>query len=88
MGWPRSTPTAKSATSSVSGYSSRKALKEETLQSSHDQLADGNLGTAKTLNKLKHRVPWPKMSEALQDWCRSCEVCAQLMGNCHRAPLG
>ena len=65
-----------------------KGMRIEVLQACHDEPTGGHLGVSKTLNKIKQRFHLRKMKGSVEDWCRSCELCAQRKGNRKRAPMG
>ena len=51
-------------------------LKKDLLQELHAGVASGHLGEEKTMSRLRERFYWPGQWNAVQDWCRTCAVCA------------
>ncbi|KRY07365.1 hypothetical protein T12_11036 [Trichinella patagoniensis] len=47
------------------------------LQRVHDSPEAGHLGLEKTLERLRRRFYWPSQREYVEDWCASCDDCAQ-----------
>ena len=42
----------------------------------HDSVTCGHLGIKKTLSKVNNRFFWHKMRSDVENWCKSCDVCA------------
>ncbi|XP_035255606.1 uncharacterized protein LOC118217726 [Anguilla anguilla] len=45
------------------------------LQLAHTHILGAHLGMQKTLERVADRFHWPGMRRAVEDYCRSCEVC-------------
>ena len=54
-----------------------KQQRKEILHHLHGGPIGAHLGESKTLQKLKERFYWPGHTADVQEWCRSCEPCAQ-----------
>ena len=54
-----------------------KQQRKEILHHLHGGPMGAHLGESKTLQKLKERFYWPGHTANVQEWCRSCEPCAQ-----------
>lgn len=54
----------------------RQQLVPDILRLSHDEPASGHLGQGKTLWRVQRRFYWPRLTKAVQDWCRQCAKCA------------
>ena len=54
-----------------------KQQRKEILHHLHGGPVGAHLGESKTLKKLKERFYWPGHTADVQEWCRSCEPCAQ-----------
>jgi hypothetical protein len=53
-------------------------MRAQVLRTFHDhQLVGGHLGMKKSWSKLQKRYWWPGARKQLQDWIKSCEVCAK-----------
>ena len=46
------------------------------LQQLHDAPSGSHLGVTKTLNKISSRFYWPGQRRDVENWCKSCELCA------------
>ena len=57
-----------------------KSLRHKVLQQLHNTKTSGHLGVAKTLGRIRERFYWVKCRQDEQDWCRTCDVCAQKRG--------
>ena len=66
-----------------------RALRQEILEELHAGSTGGHLGEEKTLGKLKQRFYWPGHFQDVQDWCKTCGICATRKTNAPkaRAPL-
>ena len=53
-----------------------EALQSEVLADLHEGALGGNLGTDKTLGRLKERFYWPGHYNDVRNWCHNCGVCA------------
>ena len=51
-------------------------MRNEILQSCHDDPLSGHLGFKKTYNKLRERFHWENMNSDCDFWCKSCVDCA------------
>ncbi|KII73289.1 Transposon Tf2-8 polyprotein [Thelohanellus kitauei] len=71
-------------------YVVSKDLVSRIMKTYHDDsMHGGHLGADRTFEKIRQRFYWPKMRVAIDDWCKSCEVC-QFRGsrkNVSHAPL-
>ena len=66
-----------------------KSLRAELLKVAHENPFSGHFSTAKTESRLRRDFYWPRLSEEVRDFCRSCHQCQ--VGNLRRtprAPLG
>ena len=54
-----------------------KQQRKEILHHLHGGPMGAHLGESKTLQKLKERFYWPGHTADVQEWCHSCEPCAQ-----------
>ena len=54
-----------------------RSLCQDIFQQLHDAPTAGHLGINKTLHKVKSRFYWPTLKYDVEDWCKSCEKCAQ-----------
>ena len=52
------------------------SIRNEILQSCHDDPLSGHLGFKKTYNKLRERFHWKHMYSDCDFWCKSCIDCA------------
>ena len=57
-----------------------KSLRREVLQELHNAPTSGHLGMAKTLSRVRERFYWLQCRRDVQEWCRSCDLCAQKRG--------
>ncbi len=67
-----------------------KKLRPRILQQLHDTATGGHFGVAKTLGKVRERFYWVSCRKDIQEWCRSCDLCASRKDP-HRkawAPMG
>ena len=64
-------------------------LRSHVLHSLHNTPTGGHFGVAKTLDKVRERFYWAKCRRDVEDWCRSCELCASRKGPSgrFRAPM-
>ena len=46
------------------------------LQQLHDAPSGSHLGVTKTLNKISSRFYWPGQRQDMENWCKSCQLCA------------
>jgi len=53
-----------------------KQMQEHVLSESHAGTAGGHLGQDKTFHKVRERFFWPGYSQAVKEWCLTCESCA------------
>ena len=53
-----------------------RSLRQEILEELHAGSTGGHLGEEKTLERLKQRFYWPGHFHDVQDWCKTCGVCA------------
>ena len=53
----------------------KRALITQLLKEAHDSAVSGHLGVNKTLELLKRHFIWPKMSEDVYSYVRSCHSC-------------
>ena len=54
----------------------RPSMRNEILQSCHDDPLSGHLGFKKTYHKLRERFHWQNMYSDCDFWCKSCVDCA------------
>jgi hypothetical protein len=52
-------------------------IKLQILKSCHDSITAGHLGQAKTLELISRDYYWPKMRNFVNEYIRSCDVCAR-----------
>lgn len=66
-----------------------RARREELLREMHEGNTSGHSGIKRTLCRLRQRVYWVGLRQDVQEWCRSCKVCAAKKGPARktRAPL-
>ncbi len=57
-----------------------KSLRPEVLRQLHNTPTAGHFGIAKTLGRLRDRFYWVWCHRDVQDWCRSCDLCAEKRG--------
>jgi hypothetical protein len=53
-----------------------RSLVDAVLTEIHNAPAGGHLGVAKTLDKARKRFYWIGQRKDVEEWCRSCEICA------------
>ena len=66
-----------------------KSLRADLLKVAHENPFSGHFSTKKTETRLRRDFHWPRLSEEVRDFCRSCHQCQ--VGNLRRtprAPLG
>ncbi|ROT65408.1 hypothetical protein C7M84_016621 [Penaeus vannamei] len=63
--------------------------REGLLKEVHNGKTSGHLGIKRTMEKLRWRVYWVGLRQDVQEWCRTCQVCAAKKGPAQktRAPL-
>ncbi|ROT85912.1 hypothetical protein C7M84_003952 [Penaeus vannamei] len=63
--------------------------REGLLKEVHNGKTSGHLGIKRTMEKLRRRVYWVGLRQDVQEWCRTCQVCAAKKGPAQktRAPL-
>ena len=66
-----------------------KMLQREVFQQLHSSPTAGHLGITKTLSRVRERFYWARNHRDIQDWCRSCDLCASKKGpqRRSRAPM-
>ena len=66
-----------------------KKLRKEVLHQLHDTATSGHLGISKTLQRIRERYYWVGCHQDVQQWCKSCDVCATRKGphKTIRAPM-
>ena len=57
-----------------------KKLRPQVLHEVHNTPTGGHLGIAKTLGRIRERFYWSKCRRDVEDWCRSCDICASRKG--------
>ena len=64
-------------------------LRTEVCQQMHDSKTAGHLGQARTVEKIKTRFYWYKMSQDIKSYCNTCFACAsrKSVNKKRRAPL-
>ncbi len=67
-----------------------KKLRPRILQQLHGTPTGGHFGVAKTLGKVRERFYWVSCRKDIQEWCRSCDLCASRKDPHRkaRAPMG
>ena len=53
-----------------------RSLRQEILEELHAGSTGGHLGEEKMLERPKQRFYWPGHFHDVQDWCKTCGVCA------------
>ena len=53
-----------------------ESMRKEVLEDLHEGTMSGHLGTEKTLARVKERFYWPGHYNDVQEWCKTCAVCA------------
>ena len=56
-----------------------KRARQRILELAHSSAGGGHFGVQKTVNKLKQRFHWNRMTRDARDWCEKCPTC-----NCHK----
>ena len=66
-----------------------RSLRHSILSECHGSSACGHFGVKKTLQRLRQRFYWLGMRRDVEEWCRTCDVCAAKKGppTRTRAPL-
>ena len=66
-----------------------KLLGGHMMQLSHDSIMGGNLGSNKTLERIKAVFYWPDMVGDVMRYCKSCDTCQKTIskGRMSKAPL-
>ena len=64
-------------------------LRTEVFQQMHDSKTAGHLGQARTVEKIKTRFYWYKISQDIKSYCKTCFACAsrKSVNKKRRAPL-
>ena len=57
-----------------------QALQTDVLRQLHDTVTGGHLGINKTLGKVRSRFYWVNCRRDVEEWCRSCDLCAARKG--------
>ena len=52
-----------------------KRDRQRILELAHSSAGGGHFGVQKTLNKLKQRFHWTRMTRDVRDWCEKCPTC-------------
>ena len=55
-------------------------LQREVFQQLHSSPTAGHLGITKTLSRVRERFYWARNHRDIEDWCRSCDLCASKKG--------
>ena len=55
-------------------------MRKDTLQLLHDVPTAGHLGITKTLARVKERFYWVGCHRDVENFCRSCDICASRRG--------
>ncbi|XP_076028468.1 uncharacterized protein LOC143017563 [Oratosquilla oratoria] len=58
--------------------------RQELLKEMHEGNTSGHLGVKRTLEKLRQRVYWVGLRRDVQEWCKTCRVCAAKRGPAHK----
>ena len=66
-----------------------RPLRREVMESAHDSILSGHLGSKKTADKVFSNFYWPGVRKYVSQFCQSCEVCLRTdkKGDCARVPL-
>ena len=66
-----------------------RKLRPQVLHDLHNTPTGGHLGIAKTLGRVRERFYWSKCRRDVEDWCKSCDLCASRKGPSKkvRAPM-
>lgn len=54
-----------------------ESIRHEIFTHLHNKRISGHFGRDRTTELIKRRFYWPNMSESVQRWCASCDMCAQ-----------
>ena len=54
-----------------------ESIRHEIFTHLHNNRISGHFGRDRTTELIKRRFYWPNMSESVQRWCASCDMCAQ-----------
>ena len=57
-----------------------KVLQEEAMQQLHDNPTSGHFGYKKTLLRVREKFYWHGCRQAIDNWCRRCNLCASRKG--------
>ncbi len=57
-----------------------KSLHRDIFRQLHASPTGGHLGLRKRLSRVRERFYWARNYQDIQDWCRSCDVCASRKG--------
>ena len=52
-----------------------KRARQRILELAHSSARGGRFGVQKTVNKLKQRFHWNRMTRDVRDWCEKCPTC-------------
>ena len=65
-------------------------LRNRVMKLSHESLMGGHQGVTRTLDRINAHFWWPGMTEEVQRYCRSCDICQRTVskGRTARLPLG
>jgi hypothetical protein len=64
-----------------------KSIRAELLRRHHDDALAGHFGVEKTLELLQRKYFWPKMTESIKEYIKSCDICQRVKTHRHR-PYG
>jgi transposase InsO family protein/predicted aspartyl protease len=53
-----------------------RSMRAEVLQQAHDHRLAGHFGEARTLDRIRTQFRWTGMTDDVDHWLRSCEICA------------
>lgn len=57
-----------------------RSMRKELLREAHEGNTSGHLGIKRTLCRLRQRIYWVGLRQDVQEWCRTCRVCAAKRG--------
>lgn len=55
-----------------------KTLQASVLKEMHDMPLGGHKGKERTLDKVREYFWWPRMSQQVAEYCRTCPICQQM----------
>lgn len=68
-------------------YVPQCSFRNKLLSEAHDAPLSGHLGRDKTYQRLRRIVYWPRMTDDVSEYCKTCEVC-QVVKPDHQGKIG